>query len=988
MRHDRHGGISPRPEISFLHGGFLYLFLAAAFPLSPSSITTGTEKGPQDLAREAAARINRAATHLEREQAVSILAGLGNASEKAVAGLVLSSEPFRRLAAVRVLSSQKGGLTKLSPFLDDPSAAVRTAALDGMRISFADRYGGAGLFDIDQILPLLEDPFWPVRRAALLTLIASRSPAAAGPVLEALADPEPEVRRVVLFFMDELRGDLSSETLEKAASCLSPAEMRQFLKIGVPLSHPGNAVFFRKKARSLAGTTSGILALRAAVAAADPESCRDAEGALLPQIIGMSTASDPDARAAADMLIGWAAERSPENLADRLEEALVAGQGAPDTIVYILRGALGTKAVPVLERWIRMEIDNEIGAACLAMLETDTTSEGAAALARLIPLLDGDLLVEGVKSADFFLSRQEEGCLVNALARLLTRDCPQRAVKKAFSALCRIETLSPALTTKLIARFRKETNAPLRRSLAASLENAGRAGSKRGVIEALTSEIGTSSPAALQACSSLARICRNETETAEAAETLVAFFARPDSAEAQKAVLLSLISLGSPETDAFVAAETEKWWKENGPSRTVQLAAALKEMNGPETGRLLRSMSLAGNVPLRERALLSLLRRKDPFGLERLAEVFSAYSGSLKSTFLAEIGSCGLAEEAAFFLEKAVTEERDSLVLLSAIESLTPESAYRLRERLFELAGAGSAGDFGFSAAGFDAAEAALLALGRTGDPEILSLLKEHVARFVEEARSAECAPSDLDGLALTALGALADAGDPEAPRYLAGLLFQFARADRRRVILETWDTDSGEVVEFHTRLRSLLKKLLLYPDKVIEKTVSREVAGLEKSGDLFVMGDSAFGVVCRELMARKRCPRLQVLLAEFVFRCRPDLSPAEFRLNVILGDRAALSGEHDEAARHYGRAAFIAKYSPPAADVIRQVLGDPDYFMGYEPADSLWSEADHFRAAALRRQGREKEAAVLEDRAGRRSRFRRLSSPFDPRTLGGDSEE
>jgi hypothetical protein len=286
-----------------------------------------------------------------------------------------------------------------------------------------------------------------------------------------------------------------------------------------------------------------------------------------------------------------------------------------------------------------------------------------------------------------------------------------------------------------------------------------------------------------------------------------------------------------------------------------------------------------------------------------------------------------------------------------------------------------------------------MIALVRIQDAEVLALLRQELAGFLEDARSAASSFFDLGAerslFALTAARVLAAAGDPAMPPILAGLLLQAQRARRETAILESWQAAAGGPVssEVHTWLRAVLESLLRFPDEIVVDAVSQELDRLAGSGDLFLLGDAAFGVVFRELSAKQRCHRLQDRLQNLVFRCRPDHSPAEFRIRVILGDRSAAKGDPIEAAQHYLRAYFIAKYNPPAPSVIRDLLSEDDPFTGYDSVPSLISEVYSLLSQDRAARGQESEAGALAEWARRRSPFMQLSPSDPPRKLESESE-
>jgi len=970
---------------------------------------------PAKLARAAAGRITREATHLEREQAVSILTGLGEIALAEARKLAAAPEPFKRLAAVEILSGLNRSGGEFVPFLRDSSYTVRAAAIDGMRKAFglaiaADPFAdcpfadcppgdGEGLPgpDIGALLPLLDDDFWPVRRAAVLALAASRSPRAAGPVLRALGDPEPEVRRAVLFFMDELTADFPAPVLRDAASNLSEAELARFLERSLPLARPGNAVFFREMEERLRGSAAGLHALCAAIAAGDRESGRDAAGPLLPLLIDVLLGMKAEASNTSAVLLGWAAAHHQDELVKALEDTMLSGRHPPDDIIPLLWPLLGSGAIKILDHWARDSVEAAAGTGepkaalhagiveqCLANLDSGLTPQGAAALAGLIPLLDGNLRRRAVSKAADFVEHQPLPGLIRVLASIAAGEGPPEGCA-AFGGLSRVRDLPAPVAGRLIERFRSEKIVASRETFAVQLSGMAHGPNRDAAAAALLGEIEQAGPAAVKAGAHIGSIA-NEAEAARAAAALAALFDPAMKPQSREDILLALVRLGAPEADPLVARETERLLGEVTPAWICRLIGALGGYRGEETGALLLRMGRDENPDIRKTAVRSLLERGDAGGLDVLAELFPLITTRARCSLLEILRPGGLNRAAAPLLEELLRTEKDGGILAAVIEALDAESVAGARERLLEL----SAAPF---AAGKEAAEAAIFALGRYGDPGAVDVLKQRLAAFLEEARTAPAdffdTARDRPAAAFSLARALAECGDPGAPALCAGLLFQSTRAQREAVILRTWEASAGgpETREDHSWI-DVLGGLLLYPDDVVEEALLRELNALERSGNIFLMGDAAFGVVFRELAARKRCPRLGQTLRDLIFRCRPDLSPAEFRLCVILGDEAAEAGRPVEAAGLYLHARFIMKFNPPARSVVRDMLPLPDAFTGYEPGAALRSEACTLLAGAAALEGKEAEAVRRREWAGRSSPFWRLPPDARPRKLDSEGED
>ncbi len=917
-----------------------------------------------DLAGRSAAAIRLESPHVERELAVSVLAGIGDAALPAVDSLAADRLIFRRLAAVQVLASQRREPERFLPFLNDPSFTVRAAALQGIRNS------AFRLKEIDLILPLLDDPFWSVRRAAVLALTASGHPEAAGPVLAAIGDRDPEIRRAALHFMDDLEADLSADLLRDAAAGLSSAELRRFLISCLPLARPGNEAFFREVVEREGLSPNGLMALNALVATSDRESGLEAVVSRFPRLIALSMVQEGKVADAADTLIGWLGHQAPGSLIRLLESEINANKHPPGQIVYLLVSALGRSSIPVLDRWCRTRIENEeIVSACLNYLDRGTFAEGAEALAAVFPLLEGDLREKAVKQAAIFTGHKEHPALVRLLTKTAINETGE-AARTAFGALCRLRDPPEALVDDLGARFRAEVVPRRRGSLATMLADAARGTNLPIVTSILLAEIESTGPAAIEAGAALSRIAEPETVPPAVAGLRSLYALRP-GIEDRERILLAMIRLDEPEADAFIAAEVEKQWQEKDSSWVVRLATALGESSGSRTGELLHRMVRDENVLLKKRALQALMMRGDPGCIELLEAAFPAFTSHAQATLLKAIKGSGLESAAAGFIIRIIRTESDFQILTAAIEALSSDRAVDVKPRLMEL-----------SAAGFDmgrgAAEEAIRALVRSRDAEAIWQLRQRLSRFLDEARTGQSSfllgNEENQALALFAAQALAEHRDPETPPLLAGLLFRASRARRKQAILDMWHAETGGPIhiEKHHWAANVMDALLHYPDPIIEKVMLDEIAALEESGDIFKMGDAVFGVLCRGLLQSGRCPELSDLLAQLTFRCRPDMSPAEFRLCVALGDRAAAGKMTAEAARHYRLAYFILKYHPPQRTVVRQELGDSDSFIGYDPRSSMISEALRLESRVLRDQGEGERADRLLEKARCRSPFRR----------------
>lgn len=975
----------------------------------------------RDLATSSAARISVRSTHLENEKAIAILSNLGIASKAAIEDLARSTESRRRLAAVRVLAGQ-GAAADLLAFVRDRSHAVRVAALNGLEARFglcAESLLFSDANAVDAILPLLDDPFWPVRRAAVLALCASRNPLGAPGVLRALHDPEPEVRRAALIHLEDLAADLSVADLKAATSSLSEPELIQFLSGAVALARRPNAGFFRELALSTKKTPIALLALVAAVAAHDPQACADVAGPKLRWVIDQSIERSGVSEDAADTLIGWLAENHETGLVAALEEALTDDHPPTGEVTKLLWDALGQATIPILEHWAHKYIGRStIVDHCLTHLDTGGTAEGAAALAGLLPKLKGAARERAVKKAVNYMEILDHGIdhpgpesLRRELTRVALTD-PPRTGLGAFGAICRLKDLSAVLVDKLIKRFRTEEHKGVRESLVRRLADAGHGPHREAVARVLIDEIAKARSAALVAAACIHKVMDESVDSndgaavdrdrTDAARAIIALCDRTADMVQREVLLLALIMINDSRNDAYVARSVEELWSSEGLSGVGRLTTALGGYDGVLSTELLRRMARLSErkarlserkaydeeIKLSKRALSALLNRRDPSAIALVDEIFHRLSSSSRIDLVDTIGTCGLNRQALGFLEKIVDTEQDSDILAMAIDAADESTIRSRRQKLLEIA------EDATGAAGRAASGAAIMALGRIGDEEALGLFKQWALAFLEEARIAPPAFFDLfydrPNRALTALRALGLNADPDAPAILAGLLLQHQRALADLTILENWDARSGGSEERpdHSWPANVLQTLLIYEDPIVEHALFDELEKLERSGDLFLLGDAVFSVINYELVTRKRCPALRERFGALVFTCRPDHSPAEFRQSIDRGERAAAAGRSAEAAGHYLRAYHILRYHAPAKEVVRQLLADSNSFAGYAPAPSLISEVHTLLADAEARRGDDLAAARMTQRAQERSPFARLISGGMSRPASTEKKE
>jgi len=986
--------LSLRSTFEISRGLLFTILLWAGF--APGTDTRPLEDSPagglQDLPSDLAARIGTRSTHLENEKAIAILSGLGNAATGAIEDLARSAESRRRLAAVKVLAG-RGAAADLLAFLGDRSHAVRRAALDGLEANF-----GCGLESllcadansVDAIVPLLGDPFWPVRRAAVAALCASRNPRAAPGVLRALHDREPEVRRTALLHLGDLAADLSIADLEAAAAGLSEGEVVQLLRSVLPLARPDNAPFFRELALSTKKNTIALVAFMAAVAAGDRPARAEIAGPRMSWVIEQSIERSGVAEDAADTLVGWLAENEEAPFVAAIENALADDRLPPAAVTKLLWDALGQKAIPVLEGWAHKYIGRAaIVAHCLTHLDTGGTDEGAAALARLLPKLDGAARERAVKKAVNYMEILDRGeghpgleSLRHELTRIALNDPPQTGLG-AFGAVCRFDDLSAPLAEKLFERFRNEERRGVRESLLRRLAEAGDGPHRAALARLFIDEIAGGRPAAIIAAATIHRVIGKGSDSGDAAGAIIALCDRTADAVQREVLLLALVGLNDRTTDSYVARHVEDLWSSEGLGGVGRLATALGRFDGPLTADVLRRMARprreapGEELDLARRALNALVTRRDRSAIAIVDEVFDRLSSGSRIDLVDRIKRHSLDGDALRFLEKIIDTEQDSDILAMAIESIDESTIRSRRQTLLEIA------EDATGAAGRAASGAAILALGRIGDEEALRLFKQWAAAFLEEGEAAPPAFFDLlydrPNRILLALRALGINGDGDAPDLLAGLLLQHQRALSDATILESWEARAGGSEERpdHSWPANVLKTLLIYDDSVVEQALFDRLEKMERSGDLFLLGDAIFSVLHFELAKRKRCPALRERFGALVFACRPDHSPAEFRLSVDRGERAAAAGRSRRAAEHYLRAYHILRYHTPAKEVVRQLLADSDSFAGYAPAPSLISEVHALLADAMVAEGDDGAAARLARRA-------RELSPFARRVSGG----
>lgn len=911
---------------------------------------------PDDPAEEAAERIRPGVSQVDRQLAKDLLSGLGAEALPHVEDMALSTDPIQRRAAAEILGNQRAGTEKFLPLLEDPDYSVRKAALEGIQNSEDGRLA------FDRMHSLLNDSFWPVRRAAIRALAAHPLPGTADALLEALKDPEPLVRTAALRFLEELDEDVPLEALMNASEELSPGEFRAFLKACLPLVRESNVRYFKEVAELTKGSGMGTAALYVYAA-----HTREVPDAWLSVLINQALGADEDSREAAAALLSVAGEQVIDSVLSHLKKVGREGAFEPRGLVHLLTSVLEEKAFTPLADWILDgSLPMDARSVCLEGLVVKGVKEGAVTLVRIFPALEDRLKSKAVEITISLVTGPQARVITPMLESAL--GLPDPGIRrKAYSALCLLE--EPPVE-ELGRLFREEDDPDLRAAFARNLVNAGEGRHRHIVAEVLFEEVAEGGPAALAAASELYKVS-DENLAIRAVESLQNLLERSNTAAERKALLMALIHLGREEADRVVADEMERIAR-GGESRDLEyLIVHLDSIRGEFTRALLHRLFPEAEPSLKEKILRTLIRRADPKAAEWIGEVFSWARLSYRRSILEDLAVSGLSEACRDLLKSILLVEKEPDLLATALDAAPLSLLSEVDERLIGLAGLGPE-------LGLDTMESILNAIARVGRPEGMAFLRAMVRDFFEnkgEEVRARDDRADAD-MALTAALSLARVHDSEAPAFLAGFLFHRARASRKRDILSEWDAESGGGKEgkTHTLERNALRGLLYFDDETVENAVIREMEDLEKDGRLFQCGDAVFCTLSRILffdpLVNGRCPCLATRLAALTLTCAPANSPSDFRVHLLQADQAAAAGDHEKAAESLARAYHVMKYYRLAREVVRDHLYDPDPFAGYFPKAHLASEMYAERARAYEGKGMTEKAAKAWEQA-------RLRSPF-----------
>ncbi len=911
----------------------------------------------EETADRAAASIRAGVPKVKRELAIDLLKGLGSSAHSQALDLLSSEDLIRREAGIRVLSSISDDAKKYVPFLKDPAYTVRKAALE------ATQNSSNGRLVWKHIHPLLSDPFWPVRSAAIKALAAWPEPGTADCFFEALGDAEPLVRITALHYMDELTENIPAMKLCEAYKNLSSSEKPTFLKACVPLARNGNLSFFREIAEKEKGSTAGTLAM---LSISSIE--RSVPDDWIPLLIEQAMdAGEPLSDAAATLLPLAGGKIVPHIRSAVLGEnsALAA---SPRIQIFLLVSVLKKDAVPVLGAWAADgSFPFEARAACVDELATAKNRERVAALSRVFGNLEAELQQKAVRKLLTVL----DGPFANEIMPFITNalDMPDPDIKrKAFAALCRLPE-PPAKA--LLGRFEEEKDPALRKAYALNLVNIARDEYRKIVERLFLDELEKRKPAFLQAAMLLPSLAEEET-----AARVLGILDRllqevgPDH-ESWNLLVSTLICFNNPAADRVIARTIEGALNANSDLNMELLASNLERINGSHTSGLLHRIFPSAEKSLKLRIFRTLVRRSDPFALQKMEEIFTDTSTSYRRSILEDLAKSDLLVRCEPVFKKILFHEIDPDLLATAINTAPLSMLANQEDRLLELAGLGPE-------LGMDAVEAVLKALSRTGSKKGTEYLREKTLRFIRSAQEPD--PGLFEGqeadVVLIAGQTLAKAKDPQGPKLLAKILFLRAEAFREQNILALWNAETEDVIfgQTHTWARRVLDGLLEFDDEKVEEAVFEEIERKRRSGDLYQCGDALFSALCRTLTRDKkhagRCPALASKLANLTIRCSPDFSPSDFRINLLLADRAEAHGDLESAWMSLSRARHIIRFYQPARRVVREELGDPNPFDGFFPVDALVSEALFCKATAMEADGR-REAALKElERARRRSPF------------------
>ncbi|MFH2002237.1 MAG: HEAT repeat domain-containing protein, partial [Planctomycetota bacterium] len=853
---------------------------------------------PEDRASKAAERIRPGVPAVERQLAIELLTGLNSQALPAVRKLGASTDQIRRIAALEVMGNLCVDADEYLPFLTDPSYAVRKAALEG--IQNADE----GLGRPDALWPLLNDRFWPVRRAAVRAMAAWASPGLAERFFKALRDADPRVRWTVLQCMDLLCDDIPAEAFEDAVKGLSSWEYRAFMEACVPLVRQSNLRFFQ--ARAVSHPDPHIRTTARFICAAQTQ---EVPAGWIPELVDQALHGGKEISDAALTLLALAREAVASTIHDRLQSET---ENEPRALASLFRRASSDGAVPFLAAWIREEgLPERARSACLDSLLAIDSECSAGIFEQIAPelgealrkqVLDQALSLSGSRNGDrfapFFFSVLEEA-----------EDAPAR---RAFLALC---ALPDPPVARLIRVFMDEKDTAMRRFFAANLVKVAKGDQQEAVATCLYDEVAGAGPAALDAACALPSIVGPAlyNEVAEQVHRMLS--ASADPGERQR-LLFTLLDLDPEGADPILAGKLAQAF-DAGKERDAEFLVTHLDLHaGAATAQVMYRILPQADPDLKEEIVRTLIRRSDPAVLPWIREVFASASIHYKCSIVSDLGNAPeLAHAWEGSLRKILYQEKDADLLASAIAA-APRSLLEAEEaRLLALAQLGAE-------LGMEGADAVFNALAELGTEPSLDYLRTVVASFMEEAldsRSPAKMESPEEGLAEMAVLSLARAGDRGSVALPARMLFLQAYACRGKHILELWSSMGSGVTSgaSHKEARAMLSGLLLYGDEEAEPVVLRELDRWADQGRLFQCGDAAFCTIFRELTQdpdkRGRFPELAKRLAELTLACAPARSPSDFRVHRLQAIEADHARDFARAAGALKKACHVLKFYPPA---------------------------------------------------------------------------
>jgi hypothetical protein len=935
-------------------GPLLFLAMLSLMPAAPARTVT------KNLAEEAAGCIKPGVPESKRRLAIDRLIGLGPVAESAVDLLASSPDPIRKEAALDIFKAWRMKANIYVPFLKDPSYQVRKAALEGILIA-----GESGPLAWESVLILLDDPFWPVRRAAVRALAAWPRPGTAKHYLKALKDPEPAVRQAALRYMTELQEDLSKEALEEASKDLSPGEYRIFVRNCLPLVRDDNIEFFQQRAEQEEDPEARTYARLVCAA-----HTRHVAAEWIPSLILQAVGGKERISNAACTLLTLAGKKIAKHAFDVLSEKDPAQSINLSMLLLIFTRALDREAIPYLKKWALDETLPEAQRAlCLERLIEWDIQEAAGVFMAIASDLDAGLMERVLpKTLSFKESPNFE--YYTPMLKWFLKEAEPDLSKKIFAALCLAQ--EPKVRF-LIDTVRATGDAELRSTYIRHLANAARGFHRATVATFLFNELSMRCPAAFEAAVQLPGVIIPELRD-QALEQIEAYLTETNDPREQEALLFALVDMNHPRADQLLADAVTKAFDEGRMKDVEFFVLHLDAVHGPLTSELLTRLDRGAPQPLREMILRTLVRRSDIAAVERIAEVFAGASHGYKRSILDDLAeSPALALRCGDFLKPIFYQDTDPDLLAAALRAAPPSLVRSEEAQLIELAGLGAE-------LGMDAMDALYLSLTRVGTSKSLDYLRERVRTFLAIARG-EASPALMEmpeaQLAQMAALHLAEVDDPEAPSLLAKLLFMEAFAFRERQISAIWTAESegGKYGQAHTWMRAILKGLLMLDEEAVEKAILAEVDRRSRDGTLFECGDAVFCTLYRDLTRKPatkgRMPGLAQRFADLTLICAPAFSPSDFRVYLDKADEAEEEGDLEAAAKALQAAYLTLKFHNIAKEVVRDKLGEADPFAGYDPLAALASDMHLCRGEFLEQAGQKVSAREEREQARRRSPFR-----------------